>query len=373
MADITGVRSVIGGKHTVVSPLALTTDNSIDQVFDITNEMLPGSGPVLARGNGTGDAWSTVEPGETVAIMVRANKSLELAALAPLYRHISMCSQSLDVVPHKVVVSASALGGTSVIPPLEDSFSASVTMAASWSLLSPNYVYTIPESAHNLGVDIRDVTLWDSSGDMLGADTLSVAANGNITVAVSEAPDGRFTGDIVADSETLTTTPTIGLYRSVVSGSDWVLSGTEYVYTIPAGTHGLGTTIGRVVLWSGLAGAYTLVESFRTRVMPNGDVEVYVTATPDGRFSGKVIIEAEPTAITTVTAITVGGWTTAAGQSTFNAAAGTAPVSDIVVWEDVGAGVLDEVKTGSINRSGLITISAGGEFAGKAVAFRSVP
>jgi hypothetical protein len=110
MANATGIHELLSANSTA-SPLTLTTGNTVDQNFRISNMMGPGGPNVFARGH-VADSWSVVEPKESLAVTVRNGQDLMLAVAGPSYRYISIDADSgaPKELPVKVQVSAGAIG-----------------------------------------------------------------------------------------------------------------------------------------------------------------------------------------------------------------------------------------------------------------------
>lgn len=92
---------------------------------------------------------------------------------------------------------------------------------------------------------------------------------------VFPVPDSGETGTAVRHIESFNTT-------------NWTLSGSDYVITIPATTHGKGVTP-TVVIY------YDNTITFEEVVVPvtidsTGEVKIYVSSSPDNRFTGKAVI-----------------------------------------------------------------------------------
>lgn len=70
--------------------------------------------------------------------------------------------------------------------------------------------------------------------------------------------------------------------------TDWVLSGSDYVITISATTHGIGVNP-NVTVYFDNGGSFEEVE-IEVLVDEAGNVQIVVSAVPDNRFKGKVTI-----------------------------------------------------------------------------------
>ena len=71
--------------------------------------------------------------------------------------------------------------------------------------------------------------------------------------------------------------------------SDWTISGQEYFQTITAGTHAKGTTPNVMAFESVGGGSYEQV-NLTIAINGSGDVTLKVSAVPDNRFTGLVVI-----------------------------------------------------------------------------------
>lgn len=83
-------------------------------------------------------------------------------------------------------------------------------------------------------------------------------------------------------------TSTAARYLVPFTSGTWVLSGTDYVITVNAGTHNKGTSP-TVSAYLDTGSTYEEVV-VATTIDTSGNVTIYVTATPDNRFSGKLLI-----------------------------------------------------------------------------------
>lgn len=75
--------------------------------------------------------------------------------------------------------------------------------------------------------------------------------------------------------------------QSVVVG-DWNLSGPDYNLTIAASAHEKGTEP-VVTLYEDVGGSFEQVETF-TAIDASGNITIKVPVSPDGRFTGKIVV-----------------------------------------------------------------------------------
>jgi len=74
--------------------------------------------------------------------------------------------------------------------------------------------------------------------------------------------------------------------------TDWTPNGGDWDMFIPAGMHGLGTSVRFTAIYESIAGDWVEVEVQETTInQGNGDVTFTVSGTPDLRFAGKLVLD----------------------------------------------------------------------------------
>lgn len=99
----------------------------------------------------------------------------------------------------------------------------------------------------------------------------------------------NFTGlDFVGSGGSSPTGPAERYLASFNNTSDWTLSSGYYELTVLAGTHGKGTNP-NVRVAETISGVDEIVNTV-IKINTSGDVVIQVTASPDNRFNGKILI-----------------------------------------------------------------------------------
>jgi len=192
---------------------------------------------------------------------------------------------------HSVASGGGGGGGTNYVTYLR-----SFNNGADWGTVDGNGNYTITTTAstHGVGTD-PIVQVYNYNGSyyqLVFTDALGVYSNGDVFIEVPSNPDNRFNGRIsISGSGSSNSTPSSYL-QSFNSGSDWgSLNGNgSYTITIPAGTHGKGSSP-KAQVFSYNGSYYSLTLTDTLGVYPNGDVFITVPGSPnDDRFAGRISI-----------------------------------------------------------------------------------